>query len=94
MMKETELLQQLETDTNSRPDMALIYHVQAIVDNYLTPGRHDHMIKYHVLLRFLQDCAPFGMSISNLGFKIIMDYNYKNSNTLMKFEEFCKSART
>ena len=93
-MKKIKLLQQLEMDTNSKPDMALIYHVQAIVDNYLTHGRHDHTIKYHVLLGFLQDCAPVGMSISNLGFKIIMDYDYKNSNTLMKFEEFRKSART
>ena len=93
-VKKTKLLQQLEMETSRKPDMALIYHVQAIVDNYLTRGRHDHTIKYHVLLRFLQDCAPAGMSINNLGFKIIMDYDYKNSNTLTKFKEFRKNART
>ena len=93
-VKKTELLQQLQEDTKRRPDMALIYHVQALVSSYLTRGRHDPTIKYHVLLEFLQDCAPTGMSISNLGFKIIMDYDYQNGNTLTKFEEFRKSARS
>ena len=92
-MKKIELLQLLQEDAERRPDMALIYHVQAIVKSYLTRGRHDPAIKYHVLLGFLQDCAPNGMSISNLGFKIIMDYGYPNSKTLKKFEEFRKSAR-
>ena len=92
-MKKIELLQLLQEDAERRPDMALIYHVQALVKSYLTRGRHDPAIKYHVLLGFLQDCAPNGMSISNLGFKTIMDYDYPNSKTLKKFEEFRKSAR-
>ena len=91
-MKKIELLQQLQEDAERKPDMALIYHVQAIVKSYLTRGRHDPTIKYHVLLGFLQDCAPIGMSISNLGFKTIVDYDYPNSKTLKKFEEFRKSA--
>ncbi len=91
--KKIELVQQLRAETEDKPEVALIYHVQSIVEKYLTRGRHDKELKYHVLLQFLKDCAPAGMSVSNMGFKIVFDYPLEAKDTLAKFEALRKNAR-
>ncbi len=91
--KTMELLQQLQSETESKPEIPLIRNIQSLVEGYLTRGRHYKNIKYHVLVKFLQDCAPVGMSISNLGFKMIFDFPERKKDTLVKMEAFRASAR-
>ena len=91
--KTAELLQELHDVAQKKPEVALIYHIQNIVENYLTRGRHHYDLKYHALVKFLKDCAPVGMSINNLGFKIIFDMPEKTKDTLAKLENHRAIAR-
>ncbi len=89
----TNLLQQLRTETEAKPDMNLVYHVGQIVEAYLTRGRHADQTRYHILVKFLKECAPVGMSINNLGFKMIFNLPERKKDTLAKLEALRILAR-